>query len=346
MTPLKKISLHLERESEGMIKMKEFSPEQVARMTPEARARYEKRLKIVKRNRKILAVVCGTALVAIVVLVMCMTVLFNITSIKVAKTGAIYNANEIILASGLNNGDNMLRTDFEKAADRIEKNLPYVLEATVTKKLSGAVTISIKDTTAAMIMHTPDGYAIADIHGKVLEKVKELPENTKLMTIRTKGDFKAELGEKFYFADTAEQELYDEIVAHLKNAGLFEKITAIDISDKSSLKVEYQNRLRLLLGSADQLEVKLRGGVEVIAAEDSKDPNTIAEINLMIPKKVFVNSVDSLEAPTVITLPEEGASQPDTTDISDAEGTGTTSEESDDEDDGAQDVSAEENTSE
>ena len=310
--------------------MKEFSPEQVARMTPEARARYAKRLRIVKRNRKILTGVCAVFAFAVIAAVLSLTVLFNISNIKVTKAGAIYNANEIILASGLNKGDNIIRTDVEKAAERIEKNLPYVLEATITKKLSGEVSISIKDTTAAMIMHTADGYAIADIHGKVLEIVKEMPKDAKFMTIRTKGELVAVPGETFTFGDAAEKELYDEIVGHLKKAELFEKITAIDISDKSSVKVEYQNRLRLLLGSSDQLEVKLRGGVEVIAAEDSKDPNTIAEINLMIPKKVFVNSVDSLEAPTVITLPEEDVSQSDTTDTTDVESTGTTSDLSDD----------------
>lgn len=326
--------------------MKEFSPEQVARMTPEARARYEKRLKIVKRNRKILAGVCTFFVVAIVAAALCLTVLFNITSIKVTKTGAIYTANEIILASGLNNGDNILRTNFDKAAERIEKNLPYVLEATITKKLSGAVTISIKDTTAAVIMNTADGYAIADINGKVLEIVKEIPEDAKFMTIKAKGEIQAVPGEKFSFADSAEKELYDELVGHLKTAELFDKVTAIDISDRTSLKVEYQNRLRLLLGSSDQLDVKLRGGVEVIAAEDSKDPNTIAEINLMIPKKVFVNSIDSLEAPTVITLPEEDVTQSDSTDTTDVESTGSTETQTDDDETTSQEEQTEANTSE
>lgn len=329
-----------------MIKMKEFSPEQVARMTPEARARYEKRLRIVKRNRKILAGICGLLVFAIVAAALCMTVLFNISTIKVTKTGTIYTANEIILASGLNKGDNMLRTDFAKAAERIEKNLPYVLEAVITKKLSGEVSISIKDTAAAMIMHTADGYALADINGKILEIIKEIPEDAKFMTIRTKGELNAVPGDIFSFADSAEKELYDEIVGHLKKAELFEKITAIDISDKSSIKVEYQNRLRLLLGSSDQLDVKLRGGVEVIAAEDSKDPNTIAEINLMIPKKVFVNSIDSLEAPTVITLPEEDMSQTDVSDTTDVESTGTTADEAQDDETSPQDEPSEENTSE
>lgn len=326
--------------------MKEFSPEQVARMTPEARARYEKRLKIVKRNRKILAGICTFLVIAVVLAVLCMTVLFNISNIKVTKAGAIYTANEIILASGLNNGDNMIRTDFEKAADRIEKNLPYILEAKITKKLSGEVSISVKDTTAAMIMDTADGYAIADINGKILELIKEIPEDAKFMVIRTKGELKAVPGDTFSFADSAEKELYDEIVSHLKKAELFEKVTAIDISDKSSIKVEYQNRLRLLLGSSDQLDVKLRGGVEVIAAEDSKDPNTIAEINLMIPKKVFVNSIDSLEAPTVITLPEEDVTDLDSTDVSQEDSTGTTADTVQDDETTSQDEPTEEKVSE
>ncbi len=326
--------------------MKEFSPEQIARMTPEARARYEKRLKIVKRNRKILAAVVAGLVAVVMIATLSMTVLFNISTIKVTKAGAVYSANEIINASGLSKGDNLIRTDFEKASQRIQRNLPYILEATINKKLSGEVTISVKDTTAAIIFRAADGYAIADIRGKVLEIVKEVPEDAKFLIIKVKGAMNAVPGEMFGFENEAEKKLYDSIVEHLKKAEIFEKTTAIDLTDKNSLKIEYQNRLRLLLGSADELDVKLRGGIEVIRAEDSKDQNTIAEINLMIPKKVFVNSIESLEAPTVVTLPEEDTTDTDSTDISEEDSTGTTADTVQDDETTSQEEQTEEKVSE
>ena len=113
--------------------MKELSPEQVARMRPEARERYEKRLKIVKRNRKILSAVCIILGVIAVVLALSMTVLFNISSIKITGTGTTYGEKEIVMASGLNVGDNIVRTNFNKVEERIEKRLPYVMDAAISK---------------------------------------------------------------------------------------------------------------------------------------------------------------------------------------------------------------------
>ncbi len=274
--------------------MKELSPEQVARMRPESRERYEKRLKAVKRNRKILGIFCGVFAGGLLLLILSLTILFNVTSINVAKTGAFYTKSEIISASGIDIGDNMLRTDFEKASERIEKNLPYVLDAVITKKLSGEVTITIKDTTAAILIESNQGYALADIHGKVLEIIKEIPKDSKFMVIKTNSKLEAITGESFAFTDDAEKKLYDELVEALEKADMFKNITKVDITDRTAIKVEYQNRLRLLLGTAEDLEIKLRGAAETIKAEDSKDPTTVAEINLTIPKKVFVNSIDSL----------------------------------------------------
>ena len=289
--------------------MKQLTPEQVAKLRPESRERYEQRLRAVKRNRKILAIFCAVVVAVLVIAVLSTTVLFNISDIKVAKTGVNYTANEIISASGLNKGDNMVRTDFEKVSKRIEKNLPYVHEAIITKKLSGAVTITVKDATAAIFIEAKQGYAVADINGKVLEILEEIPEDTNFMVIRTKNELEAVPGELFGFADEQEKALYDKLVAQLKDVGLFEGVTAVDISDITSVKVEYQNRLRLLLGSADDLETKLKGAAQTIEMENSKDPNTIAEVNLTIPKKVFVNPVETLhpeEENEVTETPDEG----------------------------------------
>lgn len=302
--------------------MKQLTPEQLARLSPESRERYEQRLRAVMRNRRI-ATIAGVAVVAVVfVAIVCTTVLFNITTIKVAKPGAIYTANEIISASGLNAGDNMLRTNFKKSAERIETNLPYVLEATVSKKLSGEVSISIKDTSAAILIEIEEGYALADIRGKVLEILEEAPKNHKLMFIKTSKTVNAVPGTFFSFADENEKMIYDKIITELKNTGIYENITSIDISDHSSVKLEYQNRLRLLIGTTQDLDIKLKSGVEAIKAEDDKDPEQFAEINLTIPKKVFVNPVEYLYPPK-----EEDEQPEDVTDVTDEEGSTAASDE-------------------
>lgn len=286
--------------------MKELSPEQVARMRPEARERYEKRLKIVKRNRKILSAVCIALGVIAVVLVLSMTVLFNISSIKIAGTGTTYGEKEIIMASGLNVGDNMVRTNFKKVEERIEKNLPYVMDAVITKTLSGKVTINISDTKAAIAIAVEDGCIITDAQGKTLAMQKNLPDNSKLMILKLKGVVSATPGEVFTFENEEEKKIYDQLVSELTTAGMFKDITEMDLTQQSSIKLVYQGRLRLLLGASDNLSEKIRGGIKAIEQENERNPELIAEVNLTIPKKVFVNPLDSLEPPVA----EETATEP------------------------------------
>lgn len=274
--------------------MKELSPEQVERLRPEARERYEKRLKIVKRNRKILSIFCISISAVLVVLVLSMTVLFNISTINIGKKSAKYTADQIVMASGLNIGDNMMRTNFSKVEERIEKSLPYVKDAVILKSASGKITINITDAKPAMIVKSAQGYAVTDTDGKVLETVKGIPENNLLTVVYLKGSVTATLGEIMVPGDADEQALYNELKTLLTSEGLFSGITEIDLTQKASIKLIYQNRLRLLLGTSDNLEEKIKSGAQVIEKENALDPELIAEVNLTIPKKVYVNPLETL----------------------------------------------------
>ena len=277
--------------------MKKLTPEQVARLTPEVRARYENRLKRVQRNRRILAGVIIAAAAMLVFAILSLTVLFKISSVDVAKAGKIYSKQDIVSASGLNVGENMILTKFDVAENRIETMLPYVLEAKISKSLSGRISISVTDNAAAIIFEVENGYALADANGKVLEVLKEEPKDSTFLVLKTKKNLKAAPGQTIGFADEAEEQLYATVCGGLKKAQIFDKVTAIDISEKTNIKIVYQNRLRIKIGSVSDIDAKLEAAVKTIAMEDESNPNTVAEINATTAKKVYVNPLDTLEEP-------------------------------------------------
>lgn len=302
--------------------MKELSPEQVARMRPEARERYEQRLKIVKRNRKILGIGCAVIAAVAVIVLLSITVLFNISSIKVGKPSEVYTADQIIMASGLTVGDNMVLTNFHKVEERIEKSLPYIKDAVVSGSASGKVVITVTDAAASIVVQADNGYVIADADSKVLEIVPELPEDNALMVLKLNGGITYSLGENFVLNDAEENDLYNVLSGYLDSSGLLGKITKMDLTDSLSLKLIYQGRVRLLLGTSDNMDEKIKSAAKVLEQEDAQNPELIAEINLTIPKKVFVNPLESLypQEEEEIPVPEEGAD--------DAESEGTAEDES------------------
>ena len=309
--------------------MKKLTARQIASMTPEARERYEKKLKIVTRNRRILFGTVAVVVVAAVFAVLSLTVLFNVSEVKVAKAGKHYQPEQIIEAADVDVGDNMVATNWDRVKKKVEQKLPYVLSLEIKKTASGKITFSVVDDTATLVFKTSKGYALADANCKVLEIVKEKPKNKGLTLLTVKNRINADPGEIISFADDSESILYDTIRTAIKNSGIG-NITGIDISDPENIYLEYQSRYRLYLGNSEDIEYKLREAKKIIAEEDENDPNQIGEINLSILKKVYVEKLDTLEETTtakkdVTTQPETTA--PDSTDEPEEDETTTLPEE-------------------
>ena len=292
--------------------MKKLTARQIAAMTPEARERYERKLKKITRNRRILTGIIAVIAVAAVFAVLSVTVLFNISEIKVANAGKHYKSEQILDAAGIEVGDNIITTDWNRVKDKVEQKLPYVLSIDIKKSLSGEVVLSVKDDTAAMLFKTSNGYAIADADGKVLEVLYAKPKNSGLMLLTVKNSINAKPGEIITFADDAEQTLYDNICLAIKESGI-KNITGIDIHDPKNIYIEYQNRYRLYLGDNQDLTYKLKEAKKVITKEDENDPTQIGEINLSILKKVYVEKLETLEKTTIAQTKAETTTVSDTT---------------------------------
>lgn len=288
--------------------MKRLDEETIANLSPEKKKKYFAQLKRAKRNRGILAAVVALLVIAAACFALSVTVLFNITKINVKNPGKYYKAEEIISASGLDIGNNIIRTDFENSAERIKMNLPYVLDVKIEKSLNGIVTISVTDGKKSKIVNCVGGYAITDEKDKVLEIVKTIPKNIELQTITTKSDVVAKLGKKFEFASKEEKLLYTDLTTALTKSGI-KNVTAINISNPNSIYVDVSNRFRLKLGTNTDLERKFQEAVKIIATENNLSEETIAEINLSILKKVYVTPVETLEE-TTTALEVETTTQP------------------------------------
>lgn len=288
--------------------MKKLTLNRIAQLSPEARERYESKLKKVKRNRRIFAGIIAVIAVAAVFAVLSVTVLFNVSEIKVVKAGSHYSAEQILNTAGVEVGDNMVLTDWSKVKATVERNLPYILSFDINKSVNGKVTFSVKDDKASLIFKTVNGYAIADSNGKTLEIVKEKPKKSGLTVLTVKKQISAKPGEVIEFADDNEKNLYSTICDAIKTSGI-SGITGIDISNPKKIYLEYQNRYRLYLGDIGDAEYKLKEAKKVIAQEDEDNPNQIGEINLSIVKKVYVEPLETLEkttaAPVKTTVPAE-----------------------------------------
>lgn len=254
------------------------------------------RKKKVERNRKILGMFICVTLVLLTVLVLSLTVFFNIDTVKV-QGDSIYEEAQIINASGISKGKNLFLCDVDGASAGICRNLPYISKATVTRKLPSTVVINITGDKAYFAVGTASGTALADREGKVLEFVAAEKVTDKIIKLNAGTVFKAEIGANIFESNNDEKEnkqasekaealktLFDAI----KSSGL-KDITAIDIKSASNIFITYQNRLKLNIGSLSDIEYKLKAAVEIIAKEDEAAPGEKGEIFLANTENIYVS---------------------------------------------------------
>ncbi len=202
--------------------------------------------------------ICGT--------ILSLTVFFKISAINV--TGETkYDKNSIISASGISLGDNIFRTNYKKAEENIEKKLIYIDSAKITKTLSCQVTIHVEPSVPYANIAYENGYLLTSKTGKILETLSEAKEN--LPIIKGYDPEILEPGEKLKSKKSESEGLFEEILNTISNVGM-KNITTIDITDKYNIKLSYENRISIELGSINELEYKIKYANQLISSKISK----------------------------------------------------------------------------
>ena len=132
-----------------------------------------------------------------------LTVLFRVERIEVQGESR-YSAEQIVQASGLETGGNLFLTDTGEAASAIEKALPYIGEAKVSRVLPSELSISVQEEPAASAILWEGQYVVLGASGKVLELAAAAPENCPV--VKGVALQQAEPGSAVAFADVLEIE--------------------------------------------------------------------------------------------------------------------------------------------
>ena len=278
------------------------------RLTPEEREIRLRQLKR-KRNFRIAVVVVGflTALSLLISPILIFT-LFRVKTFTV-EGGGMYTKEQIISASGIALGKNLLFADLEEAADSIEKMLPYTDEVKLTKKLPDEIIIRCGSTEKAFTIEMTNGlYAVTDSNLKVLEITGDRPADTALIIGAV--PYKAEIGEIAAFDALQDGEKKDEFVDEtlallLEITGAIaengtKEINLINVTERSDIYLIYQERIVLRLGGSSDLTSKLSLGNKVINSENNIDPFQFGTVNLSVASEAVFNPSDMKDIPEIM----------------------------------------------
>ena len=240
----------------------------------------------VKKQRRIsksASVYVPVAVLLIVLLAVAgISVFFRVVDIEV--TGAsLYTKEEIVLASGIVMGDNMLFIKAGNILQKIYSAMPYISEASVEFLPPDIVRINIVESVPMASIRYPDGVLVIDSTCKILDKVDFVPAG--LIEIKGFVPAGAVVGNalKADPGDDTRLKYIGEVLLAVEKEGIQGGVSYIDVSSISHVNFLYCNQFTVVLGTTDNIQYKMSILDEFIASRDmesSKDETGTIDMSI------------------------------------------------------------------
>ena len=199
--------------------------------------------------------------VVITVTVLSVTLLFNASEVVVSGT-ELYSSEQIRLISGVEQGDNLIRLDTHTAEQCVLDSLSYVDDIKVLRSFPSRISIKVTEAVPKANIERDGKYYVVSESGKILEAGLDKPMSGLIVIVGY--DLKnTKVGDKLVSNDDMKQTITETIFDSIDRTDMKEHISAMNITDRTNIKLNYDSRINILLGSSLDLEYKLNA-VKVI----------------------------------------------------------------------------------
>lgn len=227
-----------------------------------------------QRNRFLLRL--GTVAAVVLALIFGLSLFFKVETVAVSGNEK-YTAWDVMEASGIRQGDNLLTLSKAKSAGLIRTKLSYVDQVRIGIKLPGTVNIEIKELDVVYAMGDSAGgwwYVTSD--GRIVEKTNLAGANstTKVEGVTLESPvvgspaqaFQPQATETLPSGETAPPVVYTEaqklataleILRALEEHSLLGEVISVDVTDPGAMTMEYGDRFLVELGDSSRLSYKV-----------------------------------------------------------------------------------------
>lgn len=211
----------------------------------------------------------------IVAIIFVMSVFFKITKIEVSGN-SLYSAEEIIAASGIEEGDNLFFINRISAGSRVVVKLPYVDSVKISRGLPNLITIEVTESKAVGFVAVGEERWSISSSGKFLSSINE-KDAEHIASIRGITVSEAAVGEHIKAAEGESDKLayLMDILYQIQARGLVGKVTAIDLTDVQNPTFEYDGRFAVKLGTLDNTEYKFGKMISAVSQLSAEDSGTL-----------------------------------------------------------------------
>lgn len=180
--------------------------------------------------------VLSILLAAAAVVVACI-VFFRVNTIEV--TGNVrYTAEEVMEASGIQTGDNLIALSGSRVSAAIRTQLPYVENVAIRKILPDGVVLKVTERVAAASVDSAEGRWLISSHGKLLELDDGGVQTIQISGLTAVGPYPGGMVQ----ASSEEQLTLDyvkQLLTVLEGQGMLTRCMSLDCTATTSMTLEY-----------------------------------------------------------------------------------------------------------
>ena len=235
-------------------------------------------------SRKRFLLQLGTMVIVVLALLFAMSLFFKVEDVSVSGVSK-YTEWDIMEASGIQEGDNLLTLSKARICSRIYERLPYVKTVRISRKLPDTVLIQIEELDVTYAVEAEgnqwwlirsDGVALEKLEGAATSSVGGITIETpvvgeKVVAVQPEPTETMPDGTRVPVTVKAEEKLAAalSIMQNLEKCGVLDDVK-INVSDIYALQLLYADRLQVRLGDNTRIPDKI--GVMRDAIRENLEP--------------------------------------------------------------------------
>ncbi|MCL2627545.1 MAG: FtsQ-type POTRA domain-containing protein [Oscillospiraceae bacterium] len=237
----------------------------------------------------VMYIVLGITLIGVMTLIG--TSAFLSVNFFVINGASVYTPEQIIEASGVSRGDNLLYLNEQTVASNIRKELPYISTVEISREFPDTLTITVVESTAVAYLYFAGDIVVIDATGRVLERspiaISLVPNLDVKGLVEVRGvlvseamvglQIKSEAGVESYF------QAMQNVLISMEREGLIDDVNYLDVSNINNINFGFRELYRVVLGGISDLRTKLGTLKANISQIQSTYPNTRVVINMSDP---------------------------------------------------------------
>jgi cell division protein FtsQ len=196
---------------------------------------------------------------------MCYTFLFNISEIRVSGESDQYTAEEIVTASGISKGDNLLRLNVKEKEQNILNELLYIETAEIDRDFPSSLEIKVSKCVPAYNIVYDNSCLLVSQKGKILADNSFITEGLPIFYGYEPSETTP--GKMLSTEDEQKYDAFSQFIEQMSETQAVQ-ITSVDMSDKYSILINYSNGIIFKMGNWTDIVYKLNMAQDVMQNEN------------------------------------------------------------------------------